>query len=274
MAQEWLRLASNTSNNPKLVGIAGLAKVPVGTVLAIWTHILCRSRQNITPGYFHDTPTEIANVLGYETAQVEDIIAHMEFRGLLDGNKVCKWHKHQKPSDSSAERVARYRERQAAKKNPEAKIEPKQQVSDVVTLHRPTTKNPHIAAAAAFGKKIMKERGVFEDLRFNQLTSSLTPLFEAGIPEEFIEETMNRLWNAADAKRRTIKSFSYFVGAISDEWQTANTKIEGTNRNDKPQPSRKGASRNTGEDTASRRSAILQGLGFSSEMEPRRTGSD
>ena len=276
MAKEiWLRLSAETSNDPKLIGIAALANVPFATVLGLWTHILCRARKNEVPGTFNDTASELACTMGLDVSVVEEIMAHMEFhkRNLIDGNRVRKWDKHQKKSDSSTQRVAEWRREQAAKKNPEkpAQVKEKQPVNDVVTLHRKV--HPNVAAAHALGKRIMERRGVLGKTNlFNQLTSPLTPLFDAGIPESFIEDSINVMWDAREASGRIPTTFQYYVRAVKDQWDRANAKLEGTNGNVKD-PYRTGTSRHTGEDAQSRRKAIFDGIGFASDMDSRRTGS-
>ena len=279
MADPWLRLSSETSNDPKLIGIAAVAKVPFVMVLGLWTHILCRARKNESPGTFTDTPAELACTLGMDEGTVVEILAHLEFhqRNLIDGNRVAKWDKHQKSSDSSAPRVARWRQakaEEAAKKAPQKppQIKQDQKVSDVVTLHRKV--NPNVSAANRIGVKIMEEMNVIDNLRlFNQLTSPLTPLLDDGIPEEFVEDTLRKLWKLQESKGNVPNTFQYYVPAIKRQWDIANQKLEGTMGNVK-QPHTTGTSRNTGEDVESRRKAILEGLGFGSEMDARRTGSD
>jgi hypothetical protein len=279
MANAWLRLCADTSNDPKLIGIAQIAKVPFVVVLGLWTHILCRARKNETPGIFTDTPTELACTLGIEEETVIEILAHLEFhnRNLIDGNRITKWDKHQKASDSSAERVARWRREQTAKKEPQTvdpikePIKP-EKVGDVVTLHR--TVNPNVRAANQLGTRIMELHGVLGKINlFNQITSPLTPLLDSGIPECFIEETINRVWDARESKGAIPTTFQYYVPAVKQEWDKANQKLEGTNQANGQSPYRTGPSRNTGEDEDSRRKAILAGLRFPSEVDSRRTGS-
>jgi hypothetical protein len=272
MASAWLRLSAETSNDPKLIGIAAVAKVPFVVVLGLWTHLLCRARKNEAPGTFTETPSELACVMGMDESTVIEIMAHFEFhkRNLIEGNRIAKWDKYQKASDSSSDRVARWR---ASKKPAEKKeeVKQKQRVGDVVTLHREV--HPNVKAAGRIGTKIMKERGVFERIEvFSQLTSPLTPLFDAGIPESFVEETINRVWDMREAKNSVPNNFQYYVPAVKRAWDDANQKLEGTIGNVK-QPSNTATSRNTGEDVESRREAILEGLGFAPSMESRRTGS-
>ena len=279
MANVWLRLSAETSNDPKLIGIAAAANVPFAYVLGLWTHLLCRARKNETPGTFTDTPAELACTLGMDEVTVVEILAHLEFhqRNLIDGNRISKWDKHQKASDSSADRVARWRREQAAKKTPQKPQQPKQNqaVSDVVTLHpKPKREvHPNVKAAMDLGTRIMEEMGVIGNTRlFNQLTSPLTPLFDDGIPEEFIEDTLRKLWKLQEDRGNLPNTFQYYVPAVKRHWEIANQKLEGTMGNVK-QPSSTATSRNTGEDVESRRAAILEGLGFGSEMDPRRASS-
>ena len=270
----WLRLSADSSNDPKLIGIAAALNVPYVEVFGLWTHLLCLARKNDISGRFTDTPQEIANVMGMDVDLVVEILAQFEFhkRNLIEGNRISNWDKYQKSSDCSTERVARWRANLAAKNNPEkaAQINNKQQ-SDVVTLHR--KQNPHVKAAHDLGVKIMTDRGVLDKMNlFHQMTSDLTPLIEKGIPECFIEQTITVIWQQREAQGNLPKSFRYYVPAVNQAWQNANQKLEGTTNG--KQPISSGTSRSTGEDVNTRRSAILSGLGFTAPMDTRRTGSD
>jgi len=278
MANVWLRLSAETSNDPKLIGIAAAAKVPFALVLGVWTHLLCRARKNETPGTFTDTPAELSCTMGIDEETIIEIMAHLEMhkRNLIDGNRIKNWDKHQKASDTSSPRVARWRQKkaeEAAKKAPQKPQQPmeNQKVSDVVTLHRKV--NPNVSAANRVGVRIMDEMGVLDNMKlFNQITSPLTPLFDDGIPEEFIEDTLRKLWKFQESRGNLPKTFQYYVPGIKRQWDVANQKLEGTMGNVK-QPSSTATSRNTGEDVESRRAAILEGLGFGSTMDTRRASS-
>jgi hypothetical protein len=278
MADLWLRLSAETSNDPKLIGIAAAAKVPYAIVLGLWTHLLCRARKNPHPGMFTDTPQELACTLGLETSLVEDIMAHFEFhnRNLIEVNKthqkISNWNKYQKSYDLSTERVNAWRKEQAAKNNPEkaAQIKQKQQTSDIITFHQKT--NPHVQAAHALGVRIMTERGVLDKMElFNQLTSALTPLIESEIPESFIHQTITTIWLEKELRGNIPKRFDYYVPAVKQEWDMANQKLEG-NVNGKRSYST-GSSRTHGEDEESRRKTILEYVGLASNMDTRRTSS-
>jgi hypothetical protein len=278
MADLWLRLSADTSNDPKLIGIAAIAKVPLATVLGLWTHLLCRARKNPHPGTFTDTPTEIACTLGLEVSLVEEIMAHFEFhrRNLIEvgatGQRISQWNKYQKSYDVSTERVDRWRKEQAIKKNPEKaeQIKQKQHTSDVVTLHRKP--NPHVQTAHALGVRIMTERNVLDRIEsFDQLTSPLTPLIENGIPESFIHQTITVIWSGKERVGNLPRNFKYYVPAVKQAWDAANQKLEG-NVNGKRSYST-GSSRTHGEDEESRRKAILENLGFASDADSSRASS-
>lgn len=267
-----LRLSAETSNDPKLLGIAKQVDVPFAVVLGLWTHILCRARKSDKPGTFTDTPTELGYMLGLDLPVVEEILAALEFhrRNLIDGNRICKWDKHQKGMNSSADRVARYREKKQLETSLIAppKIQQKQQLKDNVTLHR--TVNPETKAAKELGTKIMKERGVFETLQFNQMTSPLTDLFKMGIPSDYIEEHINIIWDRKELQRDIPTNFQYYASAIKSLWKQSQSSEGSLNVK---QHSNSGKSRTTGEDIQGRREAIFEHLGFASEMDNRRAST-
>lgn len=283
-----IRYSINIPRDPKLAGIAAKAGIPMGNVIGIWSVVLCSAKESKKPGHVSLSASEIANITEYELEMVEDVLSHLHLRHLMDGTRVANWDKYQVRNDSSAHRVAKLRAKrkaeQAANETPKPKPSFRQEtkvnhtLTGNVTLHPATSEravDPHIRAAASFGIRKMQQWGVDTDLKFKGITSDLTPLFRAGIPEEFMEEIMNRMWLKAESINQPIVSMRYFVEPIKRAWQQANetVTIQGTNENGK-RPHHQAASRNTGEDEQSRRESILKGLGVPFDMDDRRTGSD
>lgn len=279
MPANWFRMYSEMISDPKLMGVAAKANIPAGNVVAIWTTILCSAAENaVKPGFYKLTASQISCVTGYDLAMVEDVIGHLE-QGkypLLDGKRICNWAKRQKKSDSSYERVKRFREKHEGTPQPSfQKIEQKQQLDTVVTLqhsnypkHIPNPKYPEVDAAKNFGMRLMRKWGLDSDLKFNGLTSHLTPAFHAGIPESFMEDVIERIWRKFDAEGKALPGFIYCRKVIMQEWE--NTKLtEGTTQNARAR--RSGESRNSGTDDDLMRGAILEAFGLSDEVEPLRT---
>ena len=282
------RYSIHTPKDAKLIGIAAKAGIPMGNVIGIWTVILCAAKESKKPGHVSLSASEIANITEYELEMVEDVMSHLHLRHLMDGNRVANWDKYQVRSDSSAPRVAKLRAKRKAEQAANNPVKPKpsfrqetkvnQTLPGNVTLHPATSEravDPHIRAASSFGLRKMKEWGVDTDLKFKGITSDLTPLFRTGIPEEFMEEMMDRMWLRAESIQQPIISMRYFVEPIKRAWQQANEPVitQGTNENGK-RTHHQAATRNTGEDEQSRRESILEGLGILVDVDSRRTGSD
>jgi hypothetical protein len=133
MAQEWLRLHRRTVNNPKLQKL-GLE------VVGFWTNCLCLSDDE---GYLPDV-ADIAWAM-----RVSETVAET-FLVTLQGNKLIvrvgggrlrlhDWDDHQKRSDSSTDRVRKFREKR--QKHNETLDETACNVSETVQSRVDTEKN-------------------------------------------------------------------------------------------------------------------------------------
>ena len=275
MPANWFRMYSETISDPKLMGVAAKANVPAGNVVAIWTTILCSAAENaVKPGFYKLTASQISCVTGYDLAMVEDIIGHLE-QGkypLLDGKRICNWAKRQKKSDSSYERVKRFREKHEGTPQPSfQKIEQKQQLDTVVTLqhsnspkHIPNPKYPEVAAAQEFGMRMLRKWQLDGDQRIG-LTSALAPAFRAGIPEEFIQDVIESTWRQFDADNKPLPPFNYLIKAIMNRWTDIN-RNEGTTQNAAPNRE----SRTSGENIGLRRSTLFDAFGSADDLDTRR----
>lgn len=131
----WCRLYVETPSDPKLRRIAHCAGTSVSHTLAVWTSMLCQAAQNEGEAWgtiagWDDL--DCAVNLGIDRAIVFSIRQEMEGR-TLDGERIIKWEHRQAKSDTSADRMRRWRE----KKN-----EQKQQPANDVTSpdrHRDVT---------------------------------------------------------------------------------------------------------------------------------------
>jgi hypothetical protein len=110
---EWFRHRHGLSTDSKLAYIARCCDVHRAFVVLLWSYILerasgCDDRGSLVA--FNKKESAFALDMQFET--VELIVAEMEAHGLIHNNRVFNWNRHQFQSDSSADRVKRYRERQ------------------------------------------------------------------------------------------------------------------------------------------------------------------
>ena len=108
----WFRHWHGLSTNPKLAFVAKCCDVHRAFVVTLWCYLLegasgCGDRGSLA--WFD--PDQAAFALEMPLSTVERIVAEMRKRGMLDEDRIAGWNRHQFPSDSSAERVRRHRER-------------------------------------------------------------------------------------------------------------------------------------------------------------------
>jgi len=114
-AEYWLRLWTETPNDPKFRSVARIAGQPLTTVLAVFMHMMCWAKKAEEQGTLSGWVDEdIAAALDLESEQVVAIRSAMQGK-LLDGDSLTGWAKRQpNRDDDSRERVARYREKKKA----------------------------------------------------------------------------------------------------------------------------------------------------------------
>ena len=98
----WFRFYVRTLNNPKVQQLAA-------SDFKGWVNLLCLAKE-----YDGALPPveDIAFRLRLSKRKAETLIKSLEFNGLIDGDRMHDWDEMQYHSDSSTERVKRYRERQ------------------------------------------------------------------------------------------------------------------------------------------------------------------
>ena len=106
----WLRLWTETPNDPKFRSIAKLSGQHITVVLSVFMHMLCcaknSSEQGTLIGWVDD---DIAAALDLDPEQVGAIRTAMQGK-ILDGDVMKSWEKRQpNRDDDSRERVAKYR---------------------------------------------------------------------------------------------------------------------------------------------------------------------
>ena len=133
MAQPWLRLYRGTVNNPKLQRL-GLE------VVGFWTNCLCLSDDD---GRLPSV-ADIAWTMRLGETQVETFLATLQRNGLIvrvgnAGLRLHDWDDHQKSSDSSTDRVRKFRQKR--QKLNEAHDETPCNVSETAQIRVDTDKN-------------------------------------------------------------------------------------------------------------------------------------
>ena len=120
MANSWLRLWHDFPDDPKWRTIARIANEPIATVQAIYLRLLVSASQSEPRGDGRINPVVTADALDISTESVLRIIEAMQ--GLvMDGDHMTGWDRRQPvKEDNSAERVARFRRKQASLRNAES----------------------------------------------------------------------------------------------------------------------------------------------------------
>ena len=97
----WFRFYVRTLNNPKA------QRLPGGTFKA-WVNLLCLVKE--TDGKLPSVD-DVSFRLRMSKSKTEALINTLKTSGLIDGDRMHDWDEMQYKSDSSTERVRRYRER-------------------------------------------------------------------------------------------------------------------------------------------------------------------
>ena len=109
----WLRLWTETPNDPKFRSIAKISGQHITVVLSVFMHMLCSAKTSSEQGTLCDWVDEdIAAALDLDPEQVVAIRTAMQGK-ILDGDRMQNWEKRQpNREDDSRERVAACRARQ------------------------------------------------------------------------------------------------------------------------------------------------------------------
>ena len=109
----WLRLWTETPNDPKFRSIAKISGQHITVVLSVFMHMLCSAKTSSEQGSLCDWVDEdIAAALDLDPEQVVAIRTAMQGK-ILDGDRMQNWEKRQpNREDDSRERVAACRARQ------------------------------------------------------------------------------------------------------------------------------------------------------------------
>ena len=120
----WFRMYSEVLGDRKMDRAASLSGLSHMEVLGAWTGLLCLASDSPVRGFLLLTESmpltqpEIAEYVGTDTETMDAALAAFERLGMLslDANGVyaiCQWAGRQYESDTSTERVRKFRERQA-----------------------------------------------------------------------------------------------------------------------------------------------------------------
>ena len=109
----WLRLWTETPNDPKFRSIAKISGQHITVVLSVFMHMLCSAKTSSEQGTLCDWVDEdIAAALDLDSEQVVAIRTAMQGK-ILDGDRMQNWEKRQpNREDDSRDRVAACRARQ------------------------------------------------------------------------------------------------------------------------------------------------------------------
>lgn len=110
----WFRHYAGMVRDDKLVGVALRARQSVERVIWVYGAILESAAELNDGGRFEFDTAEAAYFLRADEADLNAIITALTNAGRLVESHVAKWSARQFPSDSSAPRVKRYRERMKA----------------------------------------------------------------------------------------------------------------------------------------------------------------
>ena len=116
--EQWFRSWHGAPTDPKWLAIARRSNVAPGMISAIFWALLDYASQNNVRGSVEGFDVETyALWAGWDEAQVAASIEAMRAKGVIDeNNMLTAWEKRQpKRNDDSAERVRKYRERNAGK---------------------------------------------------------------------------------------------------------------------------------------------------------------
>ena len=110
----WFRHYAGMMRDDKLVSAAIKAKQPVERVVWVWGAILESAAEIDDAGRFKLDAAEVAYFLRADEADIGVILDALVALGRISDDRVVKWGDRQFTSDRSADRQARYRERNRA----------------------------------------------------------------------------------------------------------------------------------------------------------------
>ena len=96
MTADWLRSWHGAPTDPKWLMIAARAKVSPGMVVAVAWALFDRASSAEDRGSIAGfDPESFACFTGFETAQIEAIVAAMRDKGVIAGERLADWEKRQ-----------------------------------------------------------------------------------------------------------------------------------------------------------------------------------
>lgn len=110
MGNPWFRHYCGLTSDPKFGGIARRSGETRERTIFVWCCVLESASDIDDSGRFDVDPDGIADLLHCETESITRILEQLDLSGLTDSGVVTKWLSRQYVSDSSTERVRKYRE--------------------------------------------------------------------------------------------------------------------------------------------------------------------
>lgn len=122
----WFRFYSEALNDKKITRACRLSGCPKMTVVGVWLSLLCLASESPERGRLlisQDMPITIEELLDeteLDPQTLDNILqAFLQLNMISQHDKcfaIVNWHKRQRKSDSSADRVARHRQKKASNK--------------------------------------------------------------------------------------------------------------------------------------------------------------
>jgi hypothetical protein len=119
MSNPWFRHYCGLTSDPKFGGIARRAVETRERVIFVWCCVLESASDINDAGRFDVDRDGIADLLHCETESIAKILEQFDLSGLTDSGVVAKWLSRQYLSDSSTDRVRKFREN---KKKPNGNV--------------------------------------------------------------------------------------------------------------------------------------------------------
>lgn len=277
----WFRWYHGTCTLPKMGSLARRAGTTRERVIAVWAMLLESASKTEDGGRYTIDADGIADCLNCETESVESVLAAMESRAMIAGGVVLDWEEWQKPVDSSADRVRRYRAKKAADDVTDVTVTvtpPEKEEEREVEEETTSVLKLHTDARDVEGQinEVMRaaNRGMLDNPEIGERTNPIP--VSHGSREEVrgwldlapLEVVRRAVYNRAKAykptgPRRQITTMAYFAGAVQDDveiWKASQLKVS-----DEPQ---RATQRGTGTDGRGADRAAPAGMGGPQRQPP------
>ncbi|MFN6950964.1 MAG: hypothetical protein ACK4NE_00010 [Albidovulum sp.] len=174
---EWFRLWHGAPTDPKWRTVARRASVRPGDVWAVVSCLMDRASQSEDRGSVVGYDVEvIADALGFETDDVERIIAALCDKAVISEGRIKAWEKYQpKREDHSSDRVAAFRERQKTERNAVKRDETQSNPrgEEIRVEEKDSPRSPPLASFEVRCREVFGEEAIVGAPDFTPITSLL-----------------------------------------------------------------------------------------------------